>query len=363
MKVAHLTYDMRIGGTEKVIMNLLSQNTHSDLEQQVLCLELPIGPFGESLQQSGVKVTGWHRRDGVDWSLILTLRNYIKREQIDILHCHQYSPWSYGALACIGLSTRVLFTEHGRFYPDFSSPKRKWVNPVLEKLTAKITAISQATKQALVDYEFLTCNRIQVIYNGLTPSDSSNVSTDALNLINDQSMVFGTIARFDPIKNHPLMISAFAELHKQHPNSTLLLVGDGETRAELEALVQKLGIQDAVIFTGYHPSPELLCQRIDVFLLTSFSEGTSMTLIDALRLKKPAIVTNVGGNPEIIRHGHNGFVVESGDQAQLVVAMQKLLDPLLREDMGAQGYATYTERFTAKKMQDDYHHLYCEVLS
>ena len=90
---------------------------------------------------------------GFDTSLIAAIRRHIKTNNIDIIHCHQYTPWVYGVLAAFGTKTKVVFTEHGRFYPDTSSRKRKLLNPLLHKLTTATTAISSATKQALVEFE------------------------------------------------------------------------------------------------------------------------------------------------------------------------------------------------------------------
>ena len=133
--------------------------------------------------------------------------------------------------------------------------------------------------------------------------------------------MFGTIARFDPIKNHILIIKAFAEYQKMQPNSLLVLVGDGETALELKSLTQSLNITSKVLFTGYQLNTEAYLQHFDVFLLTSFSEGTSMTLLNAMQFKKSSIVTNVGGNPEIIKHEYSGLVIKNDDQEQLVESM------------------------------------------
>jgi glycosyltransferase involved in cell wall biosynthesis len=103
----------------------------------------------------------------------------------------------------------VIFTEHGRFYPDSSSWKRKIVNPVLAFFTDSITAISKATKQALVDFEFLTEDKIDVAYNGIKalpviPETERQTLKKQLFLSNDD-IVLGTVARLDPIKNHAMM--------------------------------------------------------------------------------------------------------------------------------------------------------------
>jgi len=130
-KILHITYDMRIGGTEMVIKNLIEGKGNSSFEQSILCIEAPIGPFGKMLKEKMVTINVISRQDGFDITLIKKIRHYIKQHEIDILHCHQYTPWIYGVLAAAFSNVKVIFTEHGRFYPDSSSWKRKIINPLL----------------------------------------------------------------------------------------------------------------------------------------------------------------------------------------------------------------------------------------
>jgi glycosyltransferase involved in cell wall biosynthesis len=358
----HVTFDMRIGGTEQVIRNLVETTDQSIFNVSILCIEAPIGPFGEFLSRKGFKIDTIARKEGFDLALIFKIRKYLKQNKIDILHCHQYTPWVYGALASWLTGRKIIFTEHGRFYPDQSSWKRRYINPFLARITDHITAISKATKQALVDFEFLHSDKIEVIYNGIVGFDANPQQSDKLRKelkIPQETLVLGTISRLDPIKNHGLLINAFAEVLDKYPNCLLLIIGDGETRDELENLVINLNISKRVIFTGYKPSPVDYLQLMDIFLLTSLSEGTAMTLLEAMSLAKPCIVTGVGGNPEIIEDKLNGFVTPSEDQPSLVQACVTILnDKNLREYLGKNAFERFKQEFTAKVMQKNYQRIY-----
>mgnify|MGYP000324001281 CR=1 FL=1 len=326
--VLHITYDMRIGGTEMVIKNLVEGIDAERFEVEILCLEPQLGPFGEQLVEQGIKITNLNWTSGFDTKLIRAIRHYLKANQIDILHCHQYTPWVYGALAAAFLKVKVIFTEHGRFYPDSSSWKRKIINPVLLRFTDHITAISEATKQALVEYEYIPEPKIQVIYNGIKPLE---VDTGEVNNLRqkydlpEDATIFGTVARLDPIKNQSMMIKAFADVLKDFPSAHLFIVGDGEERDKLEKLVDALSIQKNVVFTGYIAKPANYIALFDVFLLSSLSEGTSMTLLEAMSVGKPCIATDAGGNPEIIIHDKNGLVAPNNDKLAFSDKMKKLL--------------------------------------
>jgi glycosyltransferase involved in cell wall biosynthesis len=261
----------------------------------------------------------------------------------------------------------VIFTEHGRFFPDRSSPKRRFINPLLARLTDQITSISVATKQALVDYEFISPHRISVIYNGLTPPrPNPSLATDLRKQLGmkKSSVVMGTIARLDPIKNHPLLIRAFTEVQKRFSDVRLVIVGDGETRQELEELVDELGVRDSVVFTGYKPEPLGYLEMMDIFLLPSLSEGTSMTLLEAMGLSKPCIVTDVGGNPEIIEHNATGLVTPSDDLPSLIEACLQLVgDESLRTRFGSSANERFMKMFTAETMIARFMELYQKLVA
>lgn len=365
-KITHLTYDMRIGGTEQVIVNLIKSIDNTRFEQSILCIEAPLGPFGDMLKAENIIIDVLERTPGFDFNLVKKIREYVLKNEIDILHCHQYTPWSYGVLACIGTKVKVIFTEHGRFHPDQSSKKRQFINPILMLFTSAITAISKATKKALVDYEFIKESKIQVIYNGIQPLE---ITEDKLKIakqlktsygMSDDAIVFGTISRFDPIKNHRLMIDAFAAFQQKYESSYLIIVGDGEMRPEIEQQIIKLELSNNVKLTGYQTQPETFLVLMDIFLLTSFSEGTSMTLLEALSIGKPCIVTNVGGNPEVIIDSENGIVIENDNLSQCIHAMHTIVES--DTDYNCVNRTRYDTYFSATNMARKFTNLYEDLL-
>ncbi|MFC4700141.1 glycosyltransferase [Glaciecola siphonariae] len=360
--VMHITYDMRIGGTEMVIKNIIEAADTERFNMSIFCIEAPLGPWGSALEQAGISINTHARKPGFDLRLISAIRRHIKLHNIDILHCHQYTPWVYGALASIGLPTRVIFTEHGRFYPDSSSWKRRIINPVLSGITQRITAISKATKTALAEFEYIPEHKVKVIYNGIDGlaynSEKSGEIKHSLNL-SGASIIFGTIARLDPIKNHDMMLRAFAQTLTVHPNAKLIIIGDGELKAHLLKLCDSLKIREYVIFTGYIPYPKDYLALFDVFLLSSLSEGTSMTLLEAMSLGKPCVVTDAGGNKEIVIHEQTGLVSANND-------MEGFADNLIRVatnkhqmiEYGKNASARFNEQFTSRAMFAEYRHCY-----
>lgn len=364
-RILHLTYDMGVGGTEQVITQLVQNLDADDYENSIACIDGQIGLLGENLGKQGIEFHVFERVPGFDTNLIKAIRATLKSNDIDIVHCHQYTPYVYGVLAALFTSVKVVFTEHGRFHPDSFSWKRRMINPLLGMATDSIVAISKATAQALAHYEWFSLRSIQVIYNGIvsTGNETRIDHRDELQ-INPGDIVFGTIARFDTIKNLPMMIEAFRELKKVHDNARLLLVGDGGEREKLEAMVEEYDLGNEVIFTGYQKDTAKYMSVIDVYLLTSYSEGTSMTLLEALSMGVCSIVTAVGGNVEIVEHNVNGIVVKSEDVADLSAWMIKLSkDTEQRKKLGDAGKGIFNEKFSIEKMTARYSDIYTRILS
>jgi glycosyltransferase involved in cell wall biosynthesis len=352
---------MTIGGAQQVIRQLVENMDESEIQSEVVCIDNRLGELGEILQKQGVKVHLLNRQPGFDFSLVKQLYTLIKTNHYDVIHCHQYSPYVYGLLASILTSAKVIFTEHGRFYPDYGTWKRKLLNPLFSLFTAKITAISYATKDALVKFENFNANDIVVIYNGIKDNSDIEVDESALKEqfnIPNHVFIFGTISRLQPIKNQPMMIRAFALVHSEHGNTHLLIVGDGESRVSLEQLSKELKMEQHITFTGFQKDPYRFHKIIDVFLLTSFSEGASMTLLEAMSFSTPSIVTNVGGNPEIINN-KNGCLVKSNDTINLCSKMGNFLkDSNMRLIASKGARATFKKNFLVSHMLLEYTKFY-----
>ena len=173
------------------------------------------------------------------------------------------------------------------------------------------------------------------------------------------SRIIGTVGRLQPVKDHALLLRAFAKVRVQVPEAALVIVGDGPLRAALEAQAEQAGLSDAVRFMGdRHDVPRLLT-GMEVFALTSTSEGYSVALLEACASSLPIVATDVGGNREIVRHGINGRLVPSGDTAAIATALIALLrGGEQAAAMGRAGYAWAQAEASFRTMAERYHGLY-----
>jgi glycosyltransferase involved in cell wall biosynthesis len=223
-----------------------------------------------------------------------------------------------------------MFTEHGRHYPDVVSRKRRLLNRLLlAKLADEVNGVCAFSARSLAEKDGFEHRQIDVIENGIdlpTERDSETLSARRarVGLPTDRRYVI-CVARFHPVKDHATLLRAFARVAASAPDTDLLLAGDGPLRPDLQRQVQELGIAPRVSFLGVRDDVPALLKAADIFALTSVSEAASLTLLEAMGAGLPVVVTDVGGNPEIVRSGVEGVLVPRGDVAAAAHAIESLL--------------------------------------
>ncbi|MHA7924519.1 MAG: glycosyltransferase [Marinobacter sp.] len=363
IRILHVTFNMGFGGTEQVIRQLASNLDPMRFQCEIACIDGEVGAIGQELETDhGIKIHARRRGSGLDFKTIFWLRRLIKEGRFDKVHCHQYSPYTYGWFAHWGTSARVIFTEHGRFHPDQYRRKARFINPFIARTSSHLVAISKATKEALIEYEYLPEDRIDVIYNGIAPLTLNDTRRETLRQelgVDQDETVIGTVARLDAVKNQAMMIRATRSLRDQNHKVRLLLVGDGPERDNLQALTKDMELEASVIFAGFQPQPAAYLSLMDIFLLPSFTEGTSMTLLEAMSLGIPTVATRVGGTPEIVADGETGILTESDNLSEFTGALKLLLEqPCTGEQMGDKAKQRFRKCFSVAKMVEQYQKLY-----
>jgi len=356
-----------MGGTEGLVDKML-RNPTARFRSSVICLDEP-GVLGEAALKDGFDVALISRGQGFNLKTVRRIARHAKNNGVNIIQCHHYTPWCYGALARIWHpSMRVIFTEHGRLYPDNPSWKRRFFNQGILFLTSAITAVSPFVAQALNAVEWIPRNRIQIIYNGVDGYRFNNLPPKKdlrrkLNLCDDFTY-FILCSRLDPIKWIEGLLAAYRRVSEIFPKSGLILVGDGEARKDIESDIEKLNLKEHVRLAGYQKNiPEWLAAA-DIFVLSSHSEGTSVSLIESMAAGLPAVVTNAGGNPYVVKNGITGKVVPVRDKQALADAMLCLAgDSELRARYSANALKRFDEEFQLTRMMDSYNRIYESLLS
>ncbi|MGH7392610.1 MAG: glycosyltransferase, partial [Candidatus Rokuibacteriota bacterium] len=171
-----------------------------------------------------------------------------------------------------------------------------------------------------------------------------------------------TVGRLDPVKDQAGLIRAFAGLAREHADVRLIVAGDGPCRADLETLAASLGLGDRVLLLGERRDVPRVLAALNVFVLPSVAEGISNTILEAMATGLPVIATRVGGNPELVEDGVNGFLVPRRDPDALRAAMARYVDdPHLAAVHGKSSRQRSVECFGLERMRDTYTSLYRDL--
>jgi glycosyltransferase involved in cell wall biosynthesis len=329
-----------------------------------LCLD-ELGTLGEELQAEGFTVEVLGRKSGVDGRCALRLAQVLRRERVDLIHAHQYTPFFYSLLARLVFDQPpVLFTEHGRHYPDFRRPKRVVANRLLLQRRDRVVGVGEAVRKALIDHEGLPQGRVGVIYNGIDTARFGNGVHDRLAIRRDMGVgaddfVVALVARLDYLKDHATAVRMLKRVVEQQPQVRLVLVGEGPEKPAIEHLIDQYGLGANVRLLGLRKDVARLLKATDLFLLTSISEGIPLTVLEAMAAGLPILATRVGGLGEIVEDGRTGLLAPSGDDAALAQSLLRFVeDTGLRRQMGLRGQERARTLFSESLMHDRYLQLY-----
>jgi sugar transferase (PEP-CTERM/EpsH1 system associated) len=360
--VLYVNHSMAMGGIEKLILDLVGGLPPDEFEPQVAVFEGG-GSLEPALLRSGVSVHDLRKREGVDPGLAIRLRRLLRRERICIVHSHNYSAWLYSAIAArsLGRITHV-HTEHS----GVAAARRRYAaERWLSRVTTHVVAVSRHVEDILVQDVGIPRKRVRMIYNGVdtlrfAPDAVARDRVRAAFRLRPEDVLIGIVARLEKVKNHALLLRAFAPLRQEFDSAArLAIVGDGTERSTLERFAQEHGVSGGVDFLGErHDVPDLL-RAFDIFVLTSVSEGMSVTLLEAMSCGLPVVATAVGGNLEIVADTVTGFLVGDGDVEALSRRLRLLVrEPEVRARLGTAGRSRVLELFDQRGMLSDYMRLY-----
>ena len=370
-RVLQVVLTLSPGGTERLVIEI-ARRLHHEMPAAVCCLD-DEGAWAASLRSEGIGVTALGRRAGFRPGLGLALAAVARAHRADVLHAHHYSPFVYSAIAKLRHPRlRVIFTEHGRLSDAAPSAKRRAVNRVFAAAASGAFAVSENVKEHLVG-EGWRRDAVRVIYNGIQigplpdPAARERVratlgafgasgDTPAPGVDGD-TVVIGTIARLDPVKDLGTLLQAAATC-RTGSRIMVVVVGDGPVRRDLESQAVALGIADRVKFLGQRDDARTWLAGCDLYVNSSISEGVSLTILEAMAAGLPVIATRVGGTPEVVNETC-GRLVPARDPAALAAEIDALAaSPGRRTELGQAARRRVEAEFTIERMVSEYAAVY-----
>ena len=298
---------------------------------------------------------------------MLKLALDILRSNIELVHVYFNDAAILAPFFCKLGGARVITSRRDMGF--WYTPRVVSALRVSNLFVDRIAVNSNAVKSNVVNVEKYPERRIKVIYNGLNEnrmeSDKEPYFRETYK-IGQGDLIVGTVSNLYDVKRPKDLIQAFKAVNERMKRVHLVLVGGGPKEIEpLKMYADKLNIKKEFIhFTGRIKNPIAIIKHFDVCVSCSESEGLSNAIIEYMACAKPIVCTNVGGNPEIIRNGYNGFLVDMGSILHLTERICAVLsDNQLGKTLGEHGRELYLSEFTSDIMIKKYIELYDNVVN
>jgi sugar transferase (PEP-CTERM/EpsH1 system associated) len=363
--VAQVVHNLDVGGQERVVISLLDGLDPARYRSVLVCLR-DGGPLLGDVHNRDTRVYALRKADQFDAACLARLMRVLRHERVDVLHCHNHGPLVYGALARPVARTRALvYTAHGKYSAArIRTAALGWARRTVDC----VVAVSEDAHRVSVERGGVPADRVTTIINGIDVTRFENAGmraqTRARLGLDDAEFVFGIVARLTPVKDHRTLLEAFARVLRDRPAARLVIVGGGEIEGEVRAAVSELGLEKRAVLLGERKDVPELMSAFDAFVLSSYSEGLSITLLEAMAAGLPVVATRVGGNAEIVLDGETGLLVEPRDATALAAAMGSMIDATARaDDMGTRGRERVREHFGERAMVQRYQDLYERLLA
>jgi glycosyltransferase involved in cell wall biosynthesis len=352
MKIAHVVDNMEVGGAETLVYQISRVQREQGHDPRVYAIAA-LGALGERMREEGFSVqanVGKHLQDAT--------RNFFrifKDSRPDVVHLHNPTPAIYAAVAArLAGVPSVVSTRH-----SLVAPPRERIMEMKYGVAAKfcdwVVGICDATVENVKNLRSVPSAKIVRVYNGAVPL--TRVEQNAQPPKSGFTLVY--VGRLAAVKNHALLLNAFRIALAEMPSLRLWMVGDGPERKMLESLAAKSGIVGEVTFWGQQLDVAPFFSAADAFIMSSKSEGLPMSLLQALSLGVPAIVTNIGGMAEVVRLANAGYTVSVTDSQAMGEAIVRLAkSDAEREQFSRSGESAFHRYFSFQTMVDAYMGLY-----
>lgn len=298
----------------------------------------------------------------------------LKKEKFDVVHTHTSKAGLLGRFAArLAGVPLIVHTPHGHVFFGYFGPLKTKIFIRLEKLanrmTDRIVALTHREKADYISYRTCPEEKMTVIHSGVelnkfreyTLAEKTKLKKE-IGLAED-SFVVGTAGRLVPVKGPEFLIKASQIVIPKHPNTYFLLAGDGPLKEDLQKKANEAGVGKNIVFLGWRDDIALILAVFDVFLLPSLNEGMGRVLVEAMAHGIPIVASDVGGIPDLVTHGKNGFLVPPKNPEELAKHIQILIEEEeKRRKMGEAG-EKIAQRYSHERMVKNIASLYEELLT
>ncbi|MBI4631055.1 MAG: glycosyltransferase family 4 protein [Chloroflexi bacterium] len=297
-----------------------------------------------------------------DYGLPVAIVNLILRKPTLLKNVGDFA-WEF--------STRHDWIPRGQTIDEFQiaphSPRVNFLRVVQRWYTAAAATVVAPSRYSasLVAGWGIDSNCVRVIYNALDPMPNLSSRDQARRDLNINFPLVLTVARLAPWKNVDKVIRALKNVREKIPNARLVVIGDGPEYANLQSLISNLQLGDAVTLLGAQPHHvvQRYLRAADVFVLFSTYEGLPHTVLEAMQAETPVIVSDAGGNLEVVENGISGWVANKNDEAGLAAAIAEVIAHPESAAARAKAASTKLDRFSWSHLMNDYDRALQELIA
>ena len=349
MKILRLTTLLDFGGQEKQYLSFTEKPEL--LKNEYVFVAIGYGGNAERiLRERGFEVHILNRNFSIkNLSNTWAVYKLIKKLKPDVVHTAAAEANFHGIIAAKLAGVKYIIGEEIGI-PSHSSMAKK-VFARVYRFTKKVICVSESVKSHLVKTGEISEEKGIVIYNPVSfPSKQKFEKSEKFNIV--------YIGRLEKVKNVETLVKAFSKI--QNKKIQLTIVGDGREMDNLQNLVNELKITEAVLFEGFQNNIGKYLSAADLYVLPSYSEGFGIAAVEAMFLKVPVLATQVGGVPEFINHGENGWLFDPLNMEELTSKMEMIIsmDYAERTRIGEKGYREVIDQFTVEKYIENLEKIY-----
>jgi sugar transferase (PEP-CTERM/EpsH1 system associated) len=372
--IAHVVYRFGMGGMENGLVNLLNRLPPERFRHTVVSLT-DHTDFRGRLRRNDIAFHDLHKRPGHDLGLYGRLFRLLRQIRPDVVHTRNLNALEAQFVARLAGVRRGVHGEHGRDVFDLDGTNRKYnlLRRAARPLIAHYIAVSRDLADWLHARIGVPRGRIAQIYSGVDsdrfrPRENARPQALPEDFLGAAECVIGSVGRMAAVKDYPTLVRAFIRLLDAVPDGRrrlrLVIVGDGESRAECERLLAEARVSALAWLPGPRDDVPELMRALDVFVLPSLGEGISNTILEAMSTGLPVAASRVGGNPELVRERETGSLFPAGDAEALAQALLPYVtDPGLRRTQGTAARRRIEAEFSMDAMVRAYDDLYARVLN
>ena len=363
--IGHVVHAFSVGGEERELANIVRYGDGVRCRHVIVALT-EVGDFGKDLPQDRCTVVALRKQPGNDWSIPGKLATIFKREQVTVVHARGWATLVETALAAWWARVPIrIYAFHGKTISELSglSLKRRLLQALAIRLYTRLVTLNRLMQQDLARECWLPRSRIAVIRNGIDssqfrPKEDRKALRQRYGIPGDQFVV-GTVGRLDPVKNHEGLLAAVRQLCDAGHSIYVLIVGEGEHRGVLECEIKRLNLQGHVCLFGFSDRVADLLNCMDAYVQSSWYEGASHTIVEAMACGVPVIASRVGGTSEFFHLSQQDMLFDPHEVAQLTARLLRVMqDKVFRYQYTREIRESALERFSVTAMVGSYEKLY-----